>query len=141
MFKTILYIPMDEDSVCNNEGPTYIIIVLLMFLSPQWHDLTLYLNIPVYNNLCFPVPLLPNVFVYLLRDKPVSPMKNRCPYKSFCMSDSLLNVLYHQRIYNDKADNYPEHVGQFFNFRIFIECFIHEVKKTSQFWVSGAIFV
>ena len=26
----------------------------------------------------------------------------------------------------------------FFNFRIFVEVFIHEVKKTSQFWVSGS---
>ena len=30
-------------------------------------------------------------------------------------------------IYNDKADSYPQHGGKFFNFRIFIEFFIHEV--------------
>ena len=40
------------------------------------------------------------------------------------------------RIYNDKADSYPQHVGKFFNFRIFIKFFIHEVKKTLKFWVS-----
>ena len=27
--------------------------------------------------------------------------------------------------------------GQLFNFRIFIKLFIHEVKKTSKFWVLG----
>ena len=42
-----------------------------------------------------------------------------------------------ERIYNDKADNYPQHGGKFFNFRIFIEYFIHEVKKTYKFRVSG----
>ena len=42
-----------------------------------------------------------------------------------------------ERIYNDKADSYPQHTGKFFNFRIFIEFFIHEVKKTLKFWVSG----
>ena len=42
-----------------------------------------------------------------------------------------------KRIYNDKADSYPQHAGKFFNFRIFIEFFLHEVKKTLKFWVSG----
>ena len=41
------------------------------------------------------------------------------------------------RIYNDKADRYPQHDGQFVNFRIFIEFFIHEVKKILKFLVSG----
>ena len=41
------------------------------------------------------------------------------------------------RIYNDKADSYPQHVSKFFNFRIFIEFFIHEVNKTFKFWESG----
>ena len=40
------------------------------------------------------------------------------------------------RIYDDKADSYPQHVGKFFNFCIFISFFIHEVKKTLKFWVS-----
>ena len=30
-----------------------------------------------------------------------------------------------------------KHVGQLFNFRIFIKLFIHEVQKTSKFWVLG----
>ena len=49
------------------------------------------------------------------------------------------SILYwlQRRIYNDKADSYPQHVGKFFNSRIFIEFFIHEVKKTFKFWVSG----
>ena len=46
-----------------------------------------------------------------------------------------------QRIYNDKADSYPNHVGKFFNFRILIEFSIHEVKKTLRFLGIGAIFV
>ena len=41
-----------------------------------------------------------------------------------------------ERIYNDKADSYPQHVGKFFNFHIFIQFFIYEVKKTLKFWVS-----
>ena len=44
-------------------------------------------------------------------------------------------TLWNQRIYNDWADSYPQHVGKFVNFRIFIEFFIHEVKKTWKFWV------
>ena len=42
-----------------------------------------------------------------------------------------------ERIYNDKADSYPQHVGKFLNFRIFSKFFIHEVKKTLKFWLSG----
>ena len=42
-----------------------------------------------------------------------------------------------RRIYNDKADSYPQHVGKLFNFRTFIEIFIHEVEKTLKFRVSG----
>ena len=42
-----------------------------------------------------------------------------------------------KRIYNDKAYTFPQHTGKFFNFRIFIEFFIHEVKKTLKFWVLG----
>ena len=42
-----------------------------------------------------------------------------------------------QRIYNDKADSYPQHVGKFFNIRIFIEFFFQEVKKILKCWVSG----
>ena len=42
-----------------------------------------------------------------------------------------------ERIYNDKADSYPHHVGKFFNFRILVELFIHEVKETLKFLVSG----
>ena len=38
------------------------------------------------------------------------------------------------------ADSYPQHVGKFFNFRIFIEFFNHEVQKTLKFWVSGPNF-
>ena len=41
------------------------------------------------------------------------------------------------RIFNDKAFFFPmaqKHDGQFFNFRIFIKLFIHEVKKTLKFW-------
>ena len=38
-----------------------------------------------------------------------------------------------QRTYNDKAYTSPHLFGQFFNFRIFIKFFIHEVKKTSKF--------
>ena len=45
-----------------------------------------------------------------------------------------------QMIYNDKADSYPQHVGKFFNFRIFIEFFNHEVKKILKFLVSGPYF-
>ena len=41
------------------------------------------------------------------------------------------------RIYNDKADSYPQHTGKFFNFHIFIVYFFDEVKKTLKFWVSG----
>ena len=41
-----------------------------------------------------------------------------------------------ERIYNDKAYTSPQHVGKFFNFRIFIEFFIHEEKKALNFWVS-----
>ena len=37
------------------------------------------------------------------------------------------------RTYNDKAYTSPYLFGQFFNFRIFIKFFIHEVKKTSKF--------
>ena len=47
-----------------------------------------------------------------------------------------------QRIYNDKAESYPQYVGKFINFRIFIEFFIHEVKNTFKFLVGiGAVFV
>ena len=42
-----------------------------------------------------------------------------------------------QRIYNDLADSSPQHGGKFFNVRIFIEFFIHEVNKTLKFWISG----
>ena len=45
------------------------------------------------------------------------------------------------RIYNDNADSYPQHAGKFFNFRVFIEFFIHEVKKTLAFWVLGHIWI
>ena len=48
--------------------------------------------------------------------------------------DYMYNI---KRINNDKADSYPQHVGKFFNFRIFIEFFIYEVKETLKFWVSG----
>ena len=41
------------------------------------------------------------------------------------------------RVYNGKADSYPHHTVNFFTFRILIEFFIHEVKKTLKFWVSG----
>ena len=50
------------------------------------------------------------------------------------------NELKRERIYNDKADSYPQHVGKFFNFRIFIEFFNHEVKKTLKFCVSRPYF-
>ena len=46
----------------------------------------------------------------------------------------------HERIFNDKAFFFPtaeKHVGQLFNFRIFIKLFIHEVQKTSKFLVLG----
>ena len=46
-----------------------------------------------------------------------------------------LNLL--KRTYNDKAYTSPQLFGQIYNFRIFIKFFIHEVKKTSKFWVSG----
>ena len=39
--------------------------------------------------------------------------------------------------YNDKADTPPYYFGQLLNFRNFVKLFIHEVKKTSKFWVSG----
>ena len=45
-----------------------------------------------------------------------------------------------KRIFYDKAFFFPtvsKHFGQFFNFRIFIEIFIYEVKKTSKFLVLG----
>ena len=42
-------------------------------------------------------------------------------------------MIFQQRIYNDKADIYPQHVGKFFNVRIFMEFFIHEVTETSKF--------
>ena len=45
--------------------------------------------------------------------------------------DTLLRV--NIRTYNDKAYTSPHLFGQFFNFRIFIKFFIHEVKKTSKF--------
>ena len=38
-----------------------------------------------------------------------------------------------ERTYNDKAYTSPHLFGQFFNFRISIKFFIHEVKKTSKF--------
>ena len=38
-----------------------------------------------------------------------------------------------ERTYNDKAYTSPHLFGQFFNFRIFVQYFIHEVKKTSKF--------
>ena len=46
-----------------------------------------------------------------------------------------------QRTYNDKAYTSPHLFGQFFNFRIFIKFFIHEVKKTSKFEGSGCICI
>ena len=49
-------------------------------------------------------------------------------------------MIFPKRIYNDKADSYPQDVGKWFNFRIFIEFFFsHEIKKTLKFWVSGHI--
>ena len=42
-----------------------------------------------------------------------------------------------RRTYKDKAYTSPHLFGQFFNFRIFIKFFIHEVKKTSKFKGSG----
>ena len=42
-----------------------------------------------------------------------------------------------KRIYNDKAYSFPLHGGTDFNFRIFIEFFIHEVNKALKFWISG----
>ena len=42
-----------------------------------------------------------------------------------------------QRIYNDKADSYPQYVSKFFKFRIFNEFLIHELEKTLKFLVSG----
>ena len=44
------------------------------------------------------------------------------------------------RIFNDKAFFFPtaqKHVGQLFNFRIFIKLFINGVQKTSKFLVFG----
>ena len=38
-----------------------------------------------------------------------------------------------ERTYNDKAYTSPHLFGQFFNFRILIKFFIHEVMKTSKF--------
>ena len=38
-----------------------------------------------------------------------------------------------ERTYNDKAYTTPQLFGQFFNFRIFIQFFIYEVKKPSKF--------
>ena len=46
-----------------------------------------------------------------------------------------------QRKYNDKANTPPKHFGQLFNFCNFIKLFIHEVKKTSNFWVSGLYII
>ena len=45
-----------------------------------------------------------------------------------------------QRTYNDKAYTYPHLFGQFFNFRIFIKFFIHEVKKNIKVLGIGAVF-
>ena len=41
----------------------------------------------------------------------------------------IINVITAQRTYNDKSYTSPHLFGQFFNFRIFIKYFIHEVKK------------
>ena len=65
-----------------------------------------------------------------------------CTYKVFTKTcNDFLQLpplgLIFQRIYNDKAYTSPHHVDKFFNFRIFIEFFIHELKKTLKFWVSG----
>ena len=63
-------------------------------------------------------------------------------YRTICLVlDIKKDTRLRLRIYNDKADSYPQHVGKFFNFCIFIEFFIHEVKKTLQFWVSGHICI
>ena len=50
---------------------------------------------------------------------------------------SLFELLSSVRIYNDKADSYPQNVGKFFKLRIFIGIFIHQVKKTWKFSESG----
>ena len=44
-----------------------------------------------------------------------------------------MHTFVERRTYNDKAYTSPHLFGQFFNFRIFIKSFIHEVKKTSEF--------
>ena len=59
-----------------------------------------------------------------------------CPI-DFEVKRSKVQVTMHKGIYNDKAYSYPQHVGKFFNFRIFIEFFIHEVNKTLTFWELG----
>ena len=64
-------------------------------------------------------------------------MLNICMSESTPPRDKYSEMASVERIYNDKADSYPQHAGKFFNFRIFIEFFIHEVKKTLKFPVSG----
>ena len=63
--------------------------------------------------------------------------KENILYLCFCHSNSnFLQEFYVQwflRTYSDKAYTSPHLFGQFFNFRIFIKFFIHEVKKTSKF--------
>ena len=44
---------------------------------------------------------------------------------------AVFTLFYNERTYNDKVYTSPHLFGQFFNFRIFIKFFIHEVKKTS----------
>ena len=56
--------------------------------------------------------------------------------------DNLLWILwFSQRIYNDKADSYPQHDGKFFNFRIFIDFFHSWSKENIKVLGIGAIFV